>query len=260
MSRNTLKALTLIFAISVPSAVLANDQKQAVPMIPEDLVAVSPALERYAEKFLTNSLWKNAALSPRDRSVVTVAALIATNQSASMPDQLRLALENGVKPSELSEMVMHLALYTGLANANAAASEMRKVFEDRGIGSDQMAPVSPELLPLNAEAEASRASRVAKSLEPTFQDLQDYTTDVLFKDLWLRSALAPGDRSLVTVSALVATGRVAQLTSHINLGMDNGLTQAQIAGAITHLAFYSGWPNAMSAVPVANEVFGKRAS
>jgi 4-carboxymuconolactone decarboxylase len=65
---------------------------------------------------------------------------------------------------------------------------------------------------------------------------------------------------LVTVSALVATGRVAQLTSHINLGMDNGLTQAQIAGAITHLAFYSGWPNAMSAVPVANEVFGKRAS
>jgi 4-carboxymuconolactone decarboxylase len=134
-------------------------------------VAVSPALERYAEKFLTNSLWKNAALSPRDRSVVTVAALIATNQSASMPDQLRLALENGVKPSELSEMVMHLALYTGLANANAAASEMRKVFEDRGIGSDQMAPVSPELLPLNAEAasrnRSDRHSRTSRITPPT---------------------------------------------------------------------------------------------
>lgn len=256
----TYKALALVLTLSIPSAAMANDQTQVFPMIPEDLAAVSPALVEYAERFLTNDLWKNAALSPRNRSVVTVAALIATSQSASMPEQFCLALDNGIKPSELSEIVMHLALYTGLANANAAASELRKVFEARGIGADRMAPASPELLPLNAEAEANRVSRVAKNLGPTFQDLQDYTTGVLFKDLWLRPVLAQRDRSLVTVSALVATGRVAQLTSHINLGMDNGLTQAEIAGAITHLAFYSGWPNAMSAVPVANEVFGKRES
>jgi len=85
-----------------------------------------------------------------------------------------------------------------------------------------------------------------------------YTTDVLFRDLWLRPGLAPRDRSLVTVAALVATGQVAQIPYHLNRAMDNGLTQAQAGEAITHLAFYTGWPNAFSALPVAKEVFEKR--
>ena len=63
------------------------------------------------------------------------------------------------------------------------------------------------------------------------------TTDVLFRDLWLRPDLAPRDRSLVTVSALTASGQFAQLTGHLNKAMNNGLTQAEIAEAITHLAF-----------------------
>lgn len=221
---------------------------------------LTPVLEQYSKRFLENRLWNNPSLSPRDRSIVTVAALVATTQTASMPEQVALALDNGVKPSELSELVAHLSLYTGLANGNAAAIVMRKVFAERGVTADQMAPATADLLPLNEAAEATRAARVAKNLGIQFQELQDFTTDVLFKDLWLRPALAPRDRSLVTVSALVSTGRTAQLTSHINLGMDNGLTDGQIAGAITHLAFYTGWPNAMSAVTVANEVFGKRRS
>ncbi len=73
---------------------------------------------------------------------------------------------------------------------------------------------------------------------------------------------APGpcaaDRSLVTVSALIANGQMAQLTPHLNRAMDNGLTQAQAAEVITHLAFYVGWPNVFSAMPVAKEVFEKR--
>ena len=85
-----------------------------------------------------------------------------------------------------------------------------------------------------------------------------YTTDLLFNDLWLRPDLAPRDRSLVTVSALVAAGQVAQVPFHLNKAMDNGLTRAQAAEVITHLAFYVGWPNAMSALPVAKEVFEKR--
>jgi 4-carboxymuconolactone decarboxylase len=90
--------------------------------------------------------------------------------------------------------------------------------------------------------------------------LVQYTTDLLFNDLWLRPDLAPRDRSLVTVSALIAAGQVAQITFHLNRAMDNGLTQAQAAEAITHLAFYAGWPNAMSALPVAKDVFEKRRS
>jgi 4-carboxymuconolactone decarboxylase len=77
--------------------------------------------------------------------------------------------------------------------------------------------------------------------------------------LWLRPGLAPRDRSLVTVSALIATGQVAQIPYHLNRAMDNGLTQGEAAEALTHLAFYVGWPNVFSALPVAKDVFEKRA-
>jgi 4-carboxymuconolactone decarboxylase len=85
-----------------------------------------------------------------------------------------------------------------------------------------------------------------------------YTTDLLFRDLWLRPDLAPLDRSLVTVSALAANGQVAQISYHLNRAMDNGLTQTQAAEMVTQLAFYAGWPHAFSALPVLKDVFEKR--
>jgi 4-carboxymuconolactone decarboxylase len=81
---------------------------------------------------------------------------------------------------------------------------------------------------------------------------------VLFRDLWLRPGLAPRDRSLITVSALIATGQVAQIAYHLNRAMDNGLTPEQTGEVITHPAFYAGWPNAFSALPIAKEVLEKR--
>ena len=84
------------------------------------------------------------------------------------------------------------------------------------------------------------------------------TTDLLFRDLWLRPALAPRDRSLVTVSALIASRQVAQITYHLNRAMDNGLTQPQASEVLTHIAFYAGWPNGFSALPIVKEVFEKR--
>ncbi len=86
-----------------------------------------------------------------------------------------------------------------------------------------------------------------------------YTTDVLFLDLCLRPDLAPRDRSVVTVSALIANGQAAQIPYHLNRAMDNGLTQEEAAEVITHLAFYAGWPNAFTALPVAKDLFEKRA-
>jgi 4-carboxymuconolactone decarboxylase len=70
--------------------------------------------------------------------------------------------------------------------------------------------------------------------------------------------LAPRDRSLVTVSALVASGQVAQISYHLNRAMDNGLTQRQASEVLTHPAFYAGWPNVFSALPVVKEVLEKR--
>lgn len=85
--------------------------------------------------------------------------------------------------------------------------------------------------------------------------LAQLTDDVLFGDVWARPELSPRDRSLVTVAALIANGNTEQLTGHLNRAKQNGLTEAELAEVIIHLAFYAGWPRAMSAIRVAREVF-----
>jgi 4-carboxymuconolactone decarboxylase len=219
---------------------------------------VAPALEKYTQERLFGDVWKRPGLAPRDRSIVTLAALIARNQTIELPFYLNLALDNGVQPREISEIITHLAFYSGWANAMSAVAVAKDVFAARKIGSDQVPAASPSPLPLDEAAEAQRATRVEQQFGRVVPGIVQYTTDVLFRDLWLRPDLAPRDRSLVTVSALIASGQVAQLTAHLNRAMDNGLTQGQAAEVITHLAFYVGWPNAFSALPVAKEVFEKR--
>ena len=86
--------------------------------------------------------------------------------------------------------------------------------------------------------------------------LAQLTDDVLFGDVWARPELSPRDRSLITCAALVAGGNTEQLRSHLARALDNGLTETELKEAITHLAFYAGWPRAMSAITVAKEVFG----
>jgi 4-carboxymuconolactone decarboxylase len=222
----------------------------------DDVGMVAPALEKYAHGPLSD-LWKRPELSPRDRNLITVAALIARTQT-EMPYYFNRALDNGVKPSELSEIITHLAFYSGWAHATAAVAVAKEVFAQRNIGAGQLPPASPTLLPLNEAAEAQRASRVAEQFGKVAPGIVQYTTDLLFRNLWLRPALAPRDRSLVTVSALIAAGQVAQLPYHLNRAVDHGLTQAQAAEVLTHLAFYVGWPNAFSALPVAKAVFEQR--
>jgi 4-carboxymuconolactone decarboxylase len=85
--------------------------------------------------------------------------------------------------------------------------------------------------------------------------LASLTDDVLFGDVWERSELSPRDRSLVTITALVAGGNTEQLPFHLRLGKQNGLPESEIVEAITHLAFYTGWPKAMSAITAATAVF-----
>lgn len=223
-----------------------------------EFTQVAPALDEYTNGPVRNDLWKRPDLSLRDRNIVTLAALIARNHTIELPYYLTAALDSGVKPSEISEIITHLAFYSGWGNAASAVSVTKEVFTARKIGAHHLPPASPHLLPLDKDAEKKRAAIVGEQFGKVAPGLVQYTTELLFNDLWLRPDLAPRDRSLVTVSALIAAGQVAQITFHLNRAMDNGLTQAQAAEVITHLAFYVGWPNAMSALPVAKEVFEKR--
>ncbi|MFE9656660.1 carboxymuconolactone decarboxylase family protein [Micromonospora sp. NPDC006431] len=104
-------------------------------------------------------------------------------------------------------------------------------------------------------SETTQQSPARKMLGDFAPKLVSLTDDVLFADVWERADLAPRDRSLITIAALVAGGNGEQLPFHLNLGKQNGLTQAEIVEAITHLAFYTGWPQAMSAILVAKQTF-----
>jgi 4-carboxymuconolactone decarboxylase len=254
-------AIALLSLIAMPPARTedAATMKGSKPMLThEDVRHVAPQLAAYTQDRLLDDVWKRPGLAPRDRSIVTLAALIARNQTVEMPYHFNLALDNGVKPREISEIITHLAFYAGWANAMSAVTVAKDVFAARHIGTDQLPAVSATLLPIDEAVERKREESVQAQFGSFFPGVVQYTTDVLFRDLWLRPDLAPRDRSLVTVSALIANGQTAQLTPHLNRAMDNGLTQTEASEAITQLAFYVGWPNVFSAMPVAKEVFEKR--
>jgi len=234
----------------------SNTARSALTL--EEIRTVSPALAKYTQSSIGDDLWKRADLSPRDRGIVTVAALIARNQTIGMLHYFNLALDRGVKPAELSEIITHLAFYSGWSNALSAVAIAKDIFAQRGIGQDQLPAEAPKLLPIDQAAEADRAARVQQDVGPVAPGVVQYTGDLLFHELWLRPALAPRDRSLVTVSALIASGQVAQVPYHLNRAMNSGLTKGEASEVLTHLAFYAGWPNVMSAVPVVKGVFEKR--
>ncbi|KJV36827.1 carboxymuconolactone decarboxylase family protein [Luteibacter yeojuensis] len=224
----------------------------------DDIRAVSPALARYTSENLTADVWARPGLAVRDRCLVTVAALIARSQTMIQRHCIENALDHGVTPAELSEIVTHLAFYTGWGSAMAAVAPLKAVFEERGVGNAALPPASPALLPLDEAAEARRAAAVEANLGEVAPGVVKYTTELLFNDLWLRPGLVPRDRSLTTISALAATGQVAQITFHLNRAMDNGLSKEEASEVFTHLAFYVGWPAVMSALPVVKEVFAAR--
>jgi 4-carboxymuconolactone decarboxylase len=106
----------------------------------------------------------------------------------------------------------------------------------------------------DAQAPQTPAQKMFGDISPKFAELTD---NVLFGDVWARPGLSPRDRSLATVSALIAMNRPDQLRPHLARARENGVTQEELIETITHLAFYAGWPSAVTAISVAKEVFQK---
>jgi 4-carboxymuconolactone decarboxylase len=253
----TKTATALAFALSL-GAGDALGQSFTGNLSSDDVRAVSSALGTYAGEALAKRLWSCPGLSKRDRSIATLTVAVARNQSAILQEQLLLALDNGVKPSEISEIITHLAFYSGWGNAMAATAVAKDVFAARGIAASALPAAKPELFPIDEASEAARAATVEKLIGTATPGLVKDTTEVLFQDLWLRPGLAPRDRSLVTVSALIANGQTAQITPHLTRALDNGLTAEEAGEVVSHLAYYAGWPNAFSAASIVKDVVAKR--
>jgi len=90
--------------------------------------------------------------------------------------------------------------------------------------------------------------------------LDKYTQDRLYGEVWKRPGLTPRDRSLITIAALIARDLTSPIPYYFNRALENGVKPSEISEVITHLAFYAGWPNTFSALPVAKDVFAKRAA
>ena len=102
--------------------------------------------------------------------------------------------------------------------------------------------------------EPSAAQRLIGDVAPKLAGLTD---DVLFGDVWERPELSKRDRSLITVAALVSLYRPEQLPGHLRRAIDNGVTRDELVELVTHLAFYAGWPSAMSAMARVKDAFAE---
>lgn len=121
----------------------------------------------------------------------------------------------------------------------------------------------------NAQSETPAASEAAPAEQPQARlsgplqqklvpGMAKYTDEVLFGEIWPGEGLSPRDRSLAVISVLISTNKPAQLRGHLGRALDNGVTPMEASGVLTHLAIYSGWPNAVSALEVYDNVYTER--
>jgi 4-carboxymuconolactone decarboxylase len=216
---------------------------------------IAPGLATLTDEVLFGDVWRRPELSPRDRSLVTVSVLIATGKPAQLAGHLGRALDNGVKPTEASGLLAHLAIYCGWPNAVSALDVYEQVYTARKVDTAALRALSPRLPA--AASDAARARALADELGTVAPKFVQLTNDVVFDDLWRRSDLSVRDRSLVTIAALAAMGDDDQLDVYLRRGVESGLTRAQIAEALTHLGFYAGWPKATKAFAAVTKTLGK---
>jgi 4-carboxymuconolactone decarboxylase len=235
-----------------------TDAKPTVEQQLADLRHVAPTLTATLEKQILDELWSRPGLALRDRAIVTFSAVVALARTWELKVYAGKALDAGITPVEIDEMLQQLGVYCGWPAAVGAALELRALYDARGIGAVVNQP--SERLDLPAAAEAKRKATVAETVAPTAPMLAHDTDELLFGEVWRRPGLSARDRSLTTMAALIAIGQPEQLTFHANRAMDNGLSEAEAGEALSHLAYYVGWPRAMSAVGMIAKIIAGRRS
>ena len=207
---------------------------------------LAPGLASLTDDVLYGDVWRRPELSPRDRSLVTISILIATGRTAQLGGHLSRGLENGLLPAETSGVLAHLAIYCGWPSAVSALQVYEQVYAARKVDTAALPAVVPRLP--TPQSDAGRPAALDESVTAIAPKFAQLTADVVFGDLWQRSDLTTRDRSLVTIAALAASGTDDQLEFYLRRALGSGLTRAQIAEAVTHLAFYAGWSKATTAM------------
>jgi alkylhydroperoxidase/carboxymuconolactone decarboxylase family protein YurZ len=182
------------------------------------MLAIAPGLAGYTDAVLFGEIWKRPALAARDRSIVTVAALITNGDAVQLGAHVLRALDNGVTPRELSEIITHLAFYAGWPKAVTAIGIVKGVFEQRGIKPEEIAANGSPASALTQDAAKDHDVINGSDARDAAPALAAYTSRLIFGNLWCRPGFSARDRSLVTIAALIAEGQTDQLVFYIDFG------------------------------------------
>jgi len=222
-----------------------------------DVSSVSPALGKYIAEKLVGEVWERPGLSKHDRCIVTLSSLIARNQSNAMPHYFIKALNNGIAPGELSEIITHLAFYSGVPNAMSAVAVAKDVFANYGISQAELPSIAPLTLDKNEAlpGDENRVTFIQQNIAPIAEGFAKYTNEFLYGEVWLRAGLTSRSRSLATVCAMIAAGDIQFLGMYMGRAVEHGITRQEMGEALTQLAFYAGWPKLISASEIVKEVY-----
>ena len=193
----------------------------------------TPYLRDLLNQVLYAETWKRAELSPRDRSMITVAVGTALYASSEVRYHVGRALDNGVTQDEISEIITHVTFYSGFPTGVNASRVAAGVFEGRGL------PIPDGRFPG----------------APYLEDLID---GLVYGETWTRDQLSTRDRSLATIAVTLAGYQSDQLRVHLQRGLDNGVTVQEISELIAHITLYSGFPTGVNASRMFAEILEDR--
>jgi 4-carboxymuconolactone decarboxylase len=234
----------------------------------EALERENGTLGGFVVDFALGDVWSRPGLSRRDRSLITVTVLTCLSQERQLRAHVNGALNHGLSPEEIREIVTHLCGYCGFPRALNGMAVVNAVLAERGIDAPMTpaatkddaqrlregADVAKTLMgaQLPADGEATRAAMIER-LGPTGEAAALF----ILGDVWARSELSRRDRSMLVVSALTALGRIDELEIHIPGALNHGVTKAEIEELMLMLAVYAGFPFAVEGMRCLRHVADK---
>ena len=203
-------------------------------------------------------VWSRPGLGLKERSLVTVAALVALGRAVRLARHLEGALNTGWTPTELREACLHLTAYAGFPAAGDALQVLSEVVRRRGevvgpANAGDVAGLTPAEVRRRVLGDAW-ADRTQNEPDPILAPIWAYSIEHAWGAVWVRPGLTLKQRSLVTVSALVALARRDELRLHLRGGLNTGWTPEELREACLHVAAYAGVPTAIAALHVLSEV------
>ena len=225
---------------------------------------IAPDLERILGEALFGTIWKRPALTPVQREMITLSCLIVMNREVQLKRHLGNALNVGLTPDQMVELIIHDTWYGGAPAGIQALTLCKEVFEERGIDFTpaRIHDASEDPDSLFQRGDEFRRSYMgitstARPAPPTEaeKELGRTTGEYYWGATWTRPGLDLPSRCLCTMTCLAALGREGPLRSHIRGALNIGFTQDQIIEVFGHMTLYAGIPFARGAMDVANEIF-----